>query len=123
MITGNLPITQNLSSSQEMRQFFDKYFSQKISFPAEQIDAMVGFFLKRNFDVESSRSIAIILLNQAKIDSVNPFKLLDTLKTLTDVQLSQIVTQVLNAYRENNSLLGYRIAEVTNIFESRNILV
>ena len=123
MITGNLPITQNLSSSQEMRQFFDKYFSQKISFPAEQIDAMVGFFLKRNFDIESSRSIAIVLLNQAKIDSVNPFKLLDTLKTLTDVQLSQIVAQVLNAYRENNSLLGYRIAEVTNIFESRNILV
>lgn len=123
MITGNLPTTNDLNSSQEVRQFFDKYFSQKISFPAEQIDAMVGFFLKRDFDLESARSIAIVLLNQAKIDSVNPFKLLDTLKTLTDVQLSQIVAQVLNAYREVTSLLGYRIAEVTNTFESRNILV
>ena len=123
MITGNLPTIDELSSSQEIRQFFDKYFSQKISFPAEQIDAMVGFFLKRNFDAESARSIAIILLNQAKIDSVSPFKLLDTLKTLTDVQLSQIVAQVLNSYRENTSLLGYRIAEATNTFESRNILV
>ena len=84
---------------------------------------MVGFFLKRDFDLESSRSIAIILLNQAKIDNVNPFKLLDTLKTLTDVQLSQVVAQVLNAYRENISLLGYRIESVVNTFENRNILV
>lgn len=123
MINGNLPSIENLSTSQEVKQFFDKYFSKKISFPAEQIDAMIGFFLKRDFDVESARSITIILLNQSKIDSVNPFKLLDTLKTLTDVQLSQVVAQVLNAYRENTSLLGYRVAEVINTFENRNILV
>lgn len=123
MLTGNLPSIQSPSSSQEVRQFFDKFFFHKIAFPAAQIDAVVGFFLKRDFDLESSRSIAIILLNQARLDNVNVFDLLDTLKKLTDIQLSQVVAQVLNAYRENTSLLGYRIAEVTNIFESRNILV
>jgi hypothetical protein len=64
-----------------------------------------------------------VLLNQARADSVNVFQLLDTLKTLPPVQLSQIVAQVLNAYREKTSLLGYRIAPLTDIYETRNILV
>lgn len=123
MATGNLPIQQGVDSAQEVKQFFDKFFVHKISFPSNQIDAVVGFFLKRGFDVESSRSTAIVLLNQARIDNVNVFELIDTLKTLTDVQLSQVVAQVLNAYREKISLLGYRIAQLADNYESRNILV
>ena len=64
-----------------------------------------------------------MLLNQARIDNVNVFELIDTLKVLTDVQLSQVVAQVLNAYREKVSLLGYRIAPLVDTYESRNILV
>lgn len=123
MATGNLPIQQGVDSAQEVKQFFDKFFVHKISFPSNQIDAVVGFFLKRGFDVESSRSTAIVLLNQARVDNVNVFELIDTLKTLTDVQLSQVVAQVLNAYREKISLLGYRIAQLADNYESRNILV
>ncbi len=107
----------------DVKEFYDSYFASKVSFPSNQIDGTVGFFLKRGFDIESARSTAIVLLNQAKIDSINVFELLDTLKTLTDVQLSQVVAQVLNAYREKTSLLGYRIAPIENTFESRNILV
>ena len=62
-------------------------------------------------------------MNQARADDVNVFQLIDTLKGLTDVQLSQVVAQVLNAYREKVSLLGYRIAPLTDSYESRNILV
>lgn len=124
MTTGNLPPSvQSVDSSQEVKQFFDKFFAQQVSFPSNQIDAVVGFFLKRDFDVESSRSTAIVLLNQARVDNVNVFELLDTLKTLTDVQLSQVVAQVLNAYREKVSLLGYRVAPLVDKYESRNILV
>jgi hypothetical protein len=83
----------------------------------------VGFFMKRGFDLESARSTAIVLLNQSRIDGVQVFQLLDTMKSLTDVQLSQIVAQVLNAYREKTSILGYRIAPVVNLYETRNILV
>lgn len=120
----NLPQPQyNTDSSVEVKQFFDKFFVNQISFPSNQIDAVVGFFLKREFDVESARSTSIVLLNQARIDNVQVFELIDTLKTLTDIQLSQVVAQVLNAYREKISLLGYRVAQISDTYESRNILV
>ena len=35
----------------------------------------------------------------------------------------QVIAQILNAYRENTSLLGYRIQPKTNNFDSRNIVV
>lgn len=119
-MASNLP---PVNASDEVRHFFDKFFVHQVSFPSNQVDAVVGFFLKHGFDVESSRSTAIVLLNQAYNDQVNVFTLVDTLKTLTDVQLSQVVAQVLNAYRENVSLLGYRVATIADPYESRNILV
>ena len=120
----NLPIPQtNTDSGVEVKQFFDKFFLHQVSFPSNQIDAVVGFFLKRNFDLESSRSTGIVLLNQARVDNVNVFELIDSLTALTQVQLSQVVAQILNSYREKTSLLGYRIAQTTDTYESRNILV
>jgi hypothetical protein len=102
---------------------FDNFFAKPVSFPADQIDAVTGFFGKRGFDTTSASSIAITLLNQARTENVNVFALLDSLKGLTDVQLSQVITQVLNASREKTSLLGYRVKPVTDTYESRNILV
>ena len=123
MTTYNLPQQTATDTSVEVKQFFDKFFVHQVSFPSNQIEGVVGFFLKNGFDLESARSTAIVLLNQARIDNVNVFELIDTLKTLTDVQLSQVVAQVLNAYREKVSLLGYRIAPLVDNYESRNILV
>ena len=122
-MASNLPSAQTTDSSTDVKQFFDKYFVHEVSFPSNQIDAVLGFFLKRGFDTDSARSTSIVLLNQARIDNVNVFTLLDTLKALTDVQLSQVVAEVLNAYREKVSVLGYRVATVSDTFESRNILV
>ena len=119
----NLPAETSADSSNEVRQFFDKFFVHQVSFPSNQIDAVLGFFLKRGFDANSARSTGIVLLNQAREDGVNVFELLDTLKTLNDVQLSQIVAQVLNSYREKISQLGYKVAPIADSFESRNILV
>lgn len=116
----NLP---NITDTTDTRQFFDKFFTHEITFPAGEIDATIGYFLKRGFDQESARSISIVLLNQARLDNVSTFQLLDTLKVLTDIQLSQLVAQILNAYREKISLLGYRINPTTESYESRNILV
>jgi hypothetical protein len=122
-MSGNLPSTTQPTTQPTTKQFFDKFFVNQVSFPAGEIDATVGFFMKRGFDIESARSTAIVLLNQARLDNVSVFALLDTMKSLTDVQMSQVVAQVLNAYREKTSLLGYRIAPVINLYESRNILV
>jgi len=120
----NLPISKlSNDSSEPVKQFFDKFYTRAVSFPAAQIDAVVSFFLKRDFDQDSTRSTAIVLLNQARIDNVDVFEILDTMKSLTDLQMSQVVAQILNGYRENTSLLGYRVASIENPFESRNILI
>lgn len=116
----NLP---NTLVDVENKQFFDKFFTHEVTFPAGEIDAAVGFFLKKGFEQDAARSTAIVLLNQARLDNVSTFKLLDTLKVLTDMQLSQIVAQVLNAYRDKVSILGYRIESTANTYESRNVLV
>ena len=119
-MASNLPSTD---STGDVKQFFDKFFVHEITFPSNQIDAVVGFFLKHGFDPESARSTSVVLLNQARLDNVNVFQLVDTLKKLNEVQLSQVVAQILNSYREKTSLLGYRIAPLADTYESRNILV
>lgn len=117
----NLPSVDATDSGQEVKSFFDKYFRHQITFPSNQIDAVVGFFLKRGFDEEAARSTGIVILNQARLDDVNVFQLLDTLKGLSDAQLSSVVTEVLNSYRERTSTLGYKITTVEETTESRNI--
>lgn len=121
---SNVPSTDTASSSsEEVRDFFDKFFRHKISFPSNQIDAVIGFFLKRGFDETAARSTGIVLLNQSRLDNVNVFQLLDQLKGLTDVQLTKVVTEVLNSYRIQTSTLGYKVSALQDTFESRNIVV
>lgn len=111
------------TQSGNVKQILDNSFVTQVSFPSNQIDAVIGYFENRGFGIESARSTAIVLLNQARIDNVNVFELVDTMKTLSDSQLYQLVAQLLNASREKTSLLGYRIAPIIDLYESRNILV
>tara|TARA_B110000211_G_C13920864_1_gene482679 strand:+ start:280 stop:639 length:360 start_codon:yes stop_codon:yes gene_type:complete len=109
-------------SSNKVKQFFNNYFTESISFPANQVDAVVGFFQNRGFDDASATGTATVLLQQAKIDDVNVFTLLDTLKGLEDIQISQIVAEILNYNRQKISTLGYKISISTRV-ENRNIVV
>jgi len=118
----NLPPVQH-NSTTPVKTFFDNYFVNPVSFPAAEIDATIGFFQKRGFDTNSAKSVSIVLLNQARTENVSVFTLLDTFKNLTDTQLSQVVAQVLNTYRESTSYLGYKVAPSASDYESRNILV
>lgn len=121
MLDKNSNLPADNANTDEVRNFFDKFFLHQITFPTNQIDAVVGFFLKRGFDDSAARSTAIVLLNQARLENVNPFKLLDTIKGLTDAQLSQVVTEVLNVYRDRSSALGFKLTTVEETTESRNI--
>lgn len=121
MSSTNLPVSDTTDSSSGTKNFFNNYFTAQVSYPAGEIDAVVGFFLKRGFDEQSAKSTAIVILNQAKLDNVNVFQLIDTLKGLTDVQLSQVVSEILNQTRQKTSVLGYRLLNVDETFESRNI--
>lgn len=118
----NLPQEKSTDSAASVRSFFDKYFTNQITFPSNQIDAVLGYFLKRGFQDQAARSTAIVLLNQAKVDNINVQQLLDSLKGVNDAQLSQLVTEVLNIYREKSSTLGFRLEKLEETLESRNIL-
>lgn len=109
-------------SDKGVTTFFDNYFSTKLSFPTNQVDAVVTFFEKRGFDKSAAISVATTLLQQAKLDDINIFKLLDTLKGLNEVQLSAVVTEILNYNRPRTSTLGYKREQTVEKFEKRNII-
>lgn len=118
----NLPTQETeTDSGAEVKMFFNRYFTAPLTFPASQIDAVVGFFLKRGFTEQAAKSTGIVLMSQAKLENINVFQLLDTLKNLSNVQLSNVVTEVVNASREKISILGYKILTVEETAESRNI--
>lgn len=121
MIT-NLP-NPDTTDAIEIKNFFDSTYTKEITFPSNQIDAVVGFFLKRGFDEQAAKSTAIVLLNQARIDNINVFQVLDKMKMLNDVQLTQIVTEVMNANRDRSSTIGYKNINTQETLESRNIRV
>jgi hypothetical protein len=121
-MASNLPTsTPSEDSAEEVKNFFDKFFQQQLTFPASQVDAVVGYFMKRGFSDESAKSTAIVLLNQSKIDNINVFQLLDTLQGLSDAQLSGVVTEILNSTRDKTSTLGFKVLAVEETVESRNI--
>jgi hypothetical protein len=114
---------KSTDSAEPTREFFNRYFTQPISFPSNQVDAVVGFFENRGFEKISAASVATVLLEQAKIDGVNVFDLLENLKSFDKVKLTALVTAILNANRSAVSKLGYREDNVPKTFEARNILI
>lgn len=119
----NLPRLENIDSADEVKQFLDRYFTSSLSFPSNQVDAVIGYFENRDFDKVSAQTIGTVLMQQAKLDDVNVFELLDTLKGLDTLQLSAVVTEVLNYNRSKISTLGYRLNTATDKLETRNVLV
>ena len=121
--SNNVGQTKINDSAEQVKNFFDKYFVEPISLPAGEVDAVVGFFEKRKFEKTAAVSVATILLQQARVDNVDVFVLLDTLKGITDVQLSNVVTEILNVNRSKISTLGFKVENTQNQFEKRNIVV
>ena len=87
-----------------------------------ELDAAIAFFVKRGFGRTSAESIAYIILQQAKIDSVSPQQILDQLTIASPAQLSELITIILNANRYKSSRLGVRQTRTTKDTVSRNIL-
>lgn len=115
-------IRQPTDSAGEVKEFFNKYFSKKISVTSNQVDSVVGFFQKRGFDKNSATAIASVLLQQAKIDNVNVYKLLDTLGGLNEVSISKLVATILNTNRSKMSAIGFSVESTQETSEKRNIV-
>lgn len=123
MENTNIPSQPFTNSDQFVKQFFDRYYDKPLEFPANEVDAVVAFFEKRGFEKAAAASVATVLLQQAKIDNVKIFKLLDTLSGLEDVKLSTLVAEILNYSRSKTSTLGFRVENTVNLTEARNIAV
>ena len=120
----SLPSNNSNSSDKKTTEFFDKYYTKSISFPTNDVNAVIGYFEKRGFSDEAARATATVLLTEAKLDEIPVFKLLDTLKGLTEAQLSNVVAEILNYNRDATSSIGYSTADqVSDKTERRNILV
>ena len=119
----NLPRIESTDSADSLKSILDKYFTSSISFPTNQVDAVIGFFENRGFDKTSAQTIGTILMQQARLDDVNVFELLDTLKGWDALKLSAVVTEILNYNRSKISTLGYKIDSSDSKLEKRNVLV
>ena len=122
MVQLNLPPKQDTSSSDKVNRYFSTYFGYQLEFPSNDVDAVIGFLENKGFDKVAAQSTGSVLLQQAKIDGVKVFELLDTLKGLNSIQLSNVVTEIMNYNREKISTIGYKIDEVADRTEARNIL-
>lgn len=120
---SGLPI-RNISkrSDEEIRLFFDRYYTKPINLSDNDLNSIVSFFESRGFDKSSAVAVSITLLNQAKLDNVKVYKLLDTLKGYQELQLSAVVAEVLNYNRKKTSAVGFRRTVVENKLEKRNII-
>lgn len=105
-------------------EYFNNFYNLEISYNPSEVDAVIGYFLKRGFEKTAAINTASVLLQQAKIDDLNVQQLIDTLKGVTDVQLSLIVAQILNFNREKTSVLGFRDENSQQeLFDQRNVVI
>jgi len=115
--------TSTLDNDGLTKKFFNNYYNKEISYQASEVDAVIGYFLKRGFEQTAAINTASVLLQQATVDNIKVFQLLDTLKGINDVQLSNVVAQILNLNRSKTSTIGYKNPSIVQLFDQRNILV
>ena len=106
MVQLNLPNKPDAGSSDKVKRYFNTYYGYQLEFPSNDVDAVIGFLINKGFDKVAAQSTGSVLLQQAKIDGIKVFELIDTLKGLDKLQLSYTVAQVLNFNRQNNKFGG-----------------
>jgi hypothetical protein len=105
---NNLPSNLITDSASATRIFFARYGQQGTEFKADDVAAAIGFFQNRGFELDAAISSALEILKSAKQDNRTVFRLLDTLTEFNGVQLSVIVSKILNQNRLSISTLGFR---------------
>lgn len=121
---SNLPQTPpaNLNSTDGTVESFNTYYSAPVELDAGTVAAMTGFFESKGFEPVAAKSIAVIIMTQARIDDYNPMTVLDSLQGLDGVAISSLATQILNFNRFKSSFLGYSTPLQPFTQVQRNIL-
>lgn len=103
-------------------QAFDSYYESPIEISATAYAAMTGYFTSKGFEIVAAESISTIIMRQSKTDGYNPMQILDSLKGLSDVELSGLVAEILNYNRLSTSSLGVAKPFITHPEVERNII-
>ena len=119
MVQLNLPVKEDQGSSEKVKRYFNTYYGYQLEFPSNDVDAVIGFLINKGFDKVAAQSTGSVLLQQAKIDGIKVFELIDTLKGLDKLQLSYTVAQVLNFNRQKTSTLGFKVVGTESPLEAR----
>lgn len=117
----NLPPKIIQDSAAGTKLFFEAYGEVPISFNANEIDAVIGFFTSAGFGKDAAIVSGLALLKQAKIDETPIFTILDQIKGFNQIQISALVGEILNNNRIPLSTLGYRQQDVVTNEQQRNI--
>jgi hypothetical protein len=117
----NLPAKPITDSAAKTKLFFDTYGTAPLEFNATEVDATISFFEGRGFSKESAQSISMSILKQAKLENTSIFSILDDLKKLGGLQISGLVSEILNNNRPPTSTLGYKQPS-EDITKQRNVV-
>jgi hypothetical protein len=113
----------NQDSTVKTKQYFDNYKKDRVSYPSNQIDAVIGFFESRGFEKSAAISVGSVLLQQAKIDQISVMELIDNIKSFDNVKLNELVGAILNNNRNKNTIIGFKDQEdVSKNVYRRNII-
>lgn len=115
----NLP---DITTKNKTVQEFEGFQNIKSSTDPSVYSTMIGFFTSRGFDVVASELITEVVMTQAKTDGYSPMQILDSMKSLNDVELSGIMAEILNFNRYKSSSLGYLPPIIPNSEITRNII-
>ena len=118
----NLPQKDSDSINDTIQKLTTSNYQTEYEMNSSDYDACIAFFVKRGFKRASAESTAYVILAQAKIDNISPQEILDKLNNASEIQLSELITLILNANRYKSSRLGVRQTLVTKELISRNIL-
>lgn len=117
----NLPQKNKDNLQKTIDNLSKNQYAEPFEFNANDYDATVGFFVKRNFDRQPAEDISYVILQQAKIDDVPVTEILDILKKADLAQLNELLTVILNSNRYKSSRLGVKNDRPTKDLVSRNI--
>jgi hypothetical protein len=123
MIYTNIPKPAAAGSSSDLsNRRLSTYNDIDVQLDNETLTAMKGVLSSNGFSEESAENISIIIMMQAKRDNFNPMNVLDTMRVLGTIELSQFVSEILNFNRYKTSVLGsvQAVTSVDNV--KRNIL-
>ena len=118
----NLPPKDSDSINDTIQKLTTSNYQTEYEMNTSDYDACIAFFVKRGFKRASAESTAYVILAQAKIDNISPQEILDKLNNASEIQLSELITLILNANRYKSSRLGVRQTLVNKELISRNIL-